>query len=234
MSRRRFYWMLGFLVVALAIAVSATVRQIQQDLLLHGQAAIAAAEIPYYGLHIEGRDAVLTGSVTEGTDIARLAAVVAQVPGVRTVRSEVTVTPASRPAGPGAPGRLAIRPPELRAQHLGGIVVVTGRLPADGSVDALEEALRSQFPCATLRVDVRRDEAVAAREWTANLDLLMAALAELDGPARVAAYGDVVQLSGQISGPARRATLENILATTPALEWRLTLTQPSGSIGGAP
>jgi len=234
MSKKRFYWMLGFLGVALAIAVTATVGRIQQDLLTRGQAAIAAAEIPYYDLRIDGRDAVLGGFVTEGTDVARLTTVVAQVRGVRAVRNEVTVERVSEPGGRIPTIITATRAPELRAQHLGGLLVVTGRLPADGSVDELEQALRAQFPRATLRMDVRRDEAVGPREWTSSLGLMVAALAELDGPSRLAAYGDIVQLSGQIAGPSRRSDLDDILAGAPSVAWRLTLTLPSGSIGGAP
>ena len=81
---------------------------------------------------------------------------------------------------------------------------------------------------------MRRDAAVGAREWTSSLGLAVAALAELGEPASLAAYGDVVQLSGQIGGPSGRAELEDILAGAPSVEWRLTLTYPSGGIGGRP
>ncbi len=241
MSRRRFYGMLGFLGIALAIAVSATVSRIQQDLLMRGQAAIAAAEIPYYDLRIDGRDAVLGGFVTEGTDVARLAAVVAQVPGIRTVRNEVTVermAPPTDRASTSGRGTIAIaaatRPPQLRVQRLGSVMIVTGTLPADGSAAELEPALRSRFPAVAFRIDVRADEAVGAREWTSNIRLLADAMAELDGPSRIAAYGNTVQLSGQIAGPSQRAALDDILARVPSVDWRLTLTLPSGGIGGAP
>ena len=233
-SRTRFYWMLGFLLIAITIAVTATVDQIQTHLLVSGQAAIAAAEIPYYNLRIDGRDAVLQGFVAEGTDMARLVSVVARVPGVRAVHNELTVERISQPGDRTVLVLAATRAPELHAQHLGGLLVVTGRLPADGSVDALEEALRVRFPGTTLRIDVRSDAAVSAREWTSSLGLAVAALAELGEPARLAAYGDVVQLAGQIAGPSGRAELEDILAGAPAVEWRLTLTHPSGGIGGRP
>lgn len=233
--------MLGFLGIALAITVTATVSRIQQDLLMRGQEAIAAAEIPYYNLRIDGRDAVLGGFVTEGTDVARLVAVVAQVPGIRTVRNEVTVERIAPPtdlASTSGRGTIAVttatRPPELRAQRLGDLLIVTGTLPADGSAADLEPALRSRFPASAFRIDVRTDEAVGAREWTSNLVLLADAMAQLDGPARLAAYGNIVQLSGQIAGPSQRAALDDILARAPAVDWRLTLTLPSGSIGGAP
>ena len=234
MNRARFHWTLGFLVVALVIGVTASVREIQQDLLRRGQAAIAAAEIPYYSLRIDGRDAVLAGFVAADTDIGRLAAVVGQVRGIRAVRNEVMVERLSPERGLAIPERSTTGVPELRAQRLGDVLIVTGSLPADGSVDALERALRSRFPAATLRIDVRADEAVGAREWTSSMGLLADALAELDGPSRLAAYGDIVQLSGQIAGPAERAELDALLARAPSVEWRLTLTQPSGSIGGAP
>lgn len=229
MSRKRFYWMLGFLSVALVIAIMATVDRIQRDLLVRGQAAITAAGIPYYDLRIEGRDAVLGGFVTEDTDVDRLVVVVARVPGIRAVRNEVAV---ERIVPPGV--MTATRAPELRAQLLGGVLIVAGRLPADSSADALEQALRSRFPDATLRIDVRRDDTVGVREWTSSLGLVVAALAELDEPSRLAAYGDVVQLSGQIPGPSQRAELNDLLASAPAVEWRLTLTLPSGGIGGSP
>ena len=233
-SRRRFYLMLVFLLVALAITVTATIDEIQQDLLVRGQEAIAAAGIPYYNLRIEGRDAVLAGFVTEGTDIGHLQAVVAQVSGIRSVRNEVTV---ERLAGAGAntvTARPTTRAPELRILHLGELLTVTGRLPADGSVEALQAALSSRFECTTIRMNVRRDESVGAREWTANLGLVIEALAELDGPSRIVAYGDVVQLSGQIANASRRSQLDSILAGAPAVEWRLTLTRQVGGIGGAP
>lgn len=241
MSRKRFYWMLGFLGIALAIAVTATMSRIQQDLLMRGQEAIAAAEIPYYGLRIDGRDAVLGGFVTEGTDIARLASVVSQVPGIRTVRNEVTVERITLPANRAyASGRgtialtTATRPPELRVQRLGCLLIVTGTLPADGSAATLEQVLRSRFPAVRFRIDVRADEAVSAREWTSHIGLLADAMVELDGPSRLAAYGNSVQLSGQIANSSKRAALDDILARAPGVDWRLTLTLPSGSIGGAP
>ncbi len=232
-SRRRFYWMLVFLGLALVVAVTATIGAIQHDLLARGQAAIAAAGIPYYNLSIDGRDAVLRGFVTEGTDVARLAAIVAQVPGVRTVRNELTIERIVDP-NTGAGGIVAATlPPELRAQHLGGLLVVAGRLP-EGASDAFERALQQQFPGDELRVNVHRDSAVGSRDWTVVLGHVMSALAELDEPARLTAYGDVVQLSGQISSSSRRAKLEGILAGAPAVDWRLMLTQPSGNLGGAP
>jgi hypothetical protein len=233
MNRTRFYLIVALLGFALAITVMATVGEIRQDLLVRGQKAIAAAGIPYYDLRIDGRDAVLAGFVTEDTDVARLTAVVGQVNGIRTVRNEVTVERIAPSAREGVSVR-AGRPPELRAQHLGDVLIVTGSLPMDGSADELERALTAAFPCATLRMDVRQDDSVGARAWTGSLGRIVAALAELDEPSRLAAYGEVVQLSGQISEPAQRARLDDILMGLPTVEWRLTVINRSGSIGGTP
>jgi len=230
-SRTRFYGLLALLLVAIVIAANDAVKRIQQDLLTRAQAAVAAAEIPYYDLRIDGRDAVLGGFVTEGTDVARLVKVVARVPGVRTVRNEVTVEPLQ---GPDTERVAGTQSPELRAQRLGGVLIVTGRLPADGSADALEQVLRSHFPAAALRLDVRADRAVGPRSWTSTLGPMVAALGEIDEPSRLVAFGDVVQLSGQVSGPEQRTRLDTVLAGAPGLRWRLTLTRPSGGIGGAP
>jgi len=234
MNKTRFYLMVAFLGLALAITVTATIGDIQQDLLVRGQRAIADAGIPYYSLRIDGRDAVLAGFVAEDTDIRQLAAVVGGVSGIRTVRNEVTVERIARAADGKVSVRVASRPPELRAQRLGGLLIVTGSLPTDGSVDELERALTAAFPSATLRIDVRQDDAVGERAWTRSLGMVVAALAQLGEPSRIAAYGEVVQLSGQINGPARRAQLNGILVGTPTVEWRLTLTDRSGSTGDAP
>lgn len=233
-SRRRFYAMVVFLLVALAITVTSTVHSIQQDLLVRGQEAIAAAGIPYYNLRIDGRDAVLAGFVTEGTDIDRLQAVVAQVNGIRSVRNEVTVERFAAEDPRRTTARHTPRSPELRIQHLGELLTVTGSLPADGSVAALETALDERFGTIAIRMNVRRDTSVGSRDWTTNIDLIVDALATVKGPSRIAAYGDVVQLSGLIANAARRSELDAILAAVPAVEWRLTLTRQVGGIGGPP
>jgi hypothetical protein len=231
--------MVAFLLVALVVAVGATVMQIERTLLADAQNAVATAGIPYYDLRVEGRDAVLGGFVAQGTDVQRLEAVVASVPGIRRVRNEVTVeiikpdTPIftdNAPPSTNTPGL----PPELRVQRLGEFLMVSGRVPNDGTAGALEEALHDAFPRANLRITVAENAATAGTEWTRQVAVTVRALARLGDPARLAAYGHIVQLAGPIADSAERDRLDEILSTAPDIGWRLTLSQPSGGIGGAP
>ncbi len=241
MSRRRFYGMLAFLSVALVVAMTVTAFRIESDLLSTTQNAIAEAGIPYYNLTIDGRDAVLRGMVDDDIDVARLRAVVASVPGVSRVRDEtvaerVVIAAQSDAAADAAAGIVAVvtagAPPELRAQRMGSRIVVTGVLPADGSLDRLAEALEDRFGGAELALRVVESEGVGTRPWTTASTVIADALVQLGDAGRVVAYGSTVQVSGAVDADQARAALDEIAATVPDTDWRLVLTRSAGGIGG--
>jgi hypothetical protein len=238
MSRRRFYGMLAFLSIALVLAVTVTAFRIQNNLLSTAQNAIAEAGIPYYNVTIDGRDAVLGGMVSDEIDVARLRAVVAAVPGVSRVRDEtvlerVAVAAAAPAVASGtAATSYAGAPPELRAQRMGTRIVVTGILPADGSLDRLTEALQDRFRGAELTLRVVESVGVGSRPWTTAAPVLADALSQLGDAGRVVAYGSTVQISGAVGVGKARAALDDIVAAAPEIDWRLVLTRSAGGIGG--
>lgn len=230
-ARLRFWLICALIFAALGVCVIATMDRIQQDLLSQGQLALAAAGIGFYGLEIEGRDAVLHGFVASPEDSAAVRAVVAGIEGVRQVRDEtvverVVVASEPRPSPPsGMPAR-------LRAQVLGRRVFLSGTLPAAAGRE-LVVAARQRFGAGLSSDGLRLDDGVATPPWLSAAGRLLALLELTAGNARLAIESSSGVLSGQVASAAQAQRLREIAAELPGLELRIELFSPVMPVAGA-
>ena len=254
MTRRRFYGMAVFLVIALAIAAVGSARGIEQRLLLEGQAAIAQANIPYYDLEMRGRDAVVGGFIAEGTDVAALTAALEQVEGIRDVRVEgvvgrfadqgadpdvsresprvggATSSEAERTRPRGQRGNIEA---ELRIHGAGCAVRIDGRVPANGFAAQLQDAFAEAEPCGPVEASLWANDAVRAAPWTADPTVLVTITGALRGTYRVTAYGSSLRVFGTPRDEGAMDRIQDAAASLAGVDFRFVTPQPE-SAGGAP
>jgi outer membrane protein OmpA-like peptidoglycan-associated protein len=80
-----------------ALAVANTATPMRQDLEARGAASLAAGQLDWAALRVEGRDAILTGTATDEAMIDAAIRQVAAVPGIRAVASDVVLAEFASP-----------------------------------------------------------------------------------------------------------------------------------------
>lgn len=229
--RRRFAAIVVLLLVALVLCVWLSGTRIEQDLLTRSQAALASANIAFYGLDMDGRDALLTGFVASAEDADRVRNVVGSVPGIRAVVDRTVVERIAQPTpAPATPTRG--QPPSLRLQRLGSSVFVSGRLPDDGVADRLAAAARDRFGAGAVTGSVQSSAAIASSDWLLAPDRLVELLALASDNVRIVIVGDAGVISGQVASPAAAERLREAAAGLPGIAWRFELFSPRGPLAG--
>lgn len=223
----RFWTMTLAMLAALGLCAGIRAAEIERDLLVRAQRALAAAGVPYFGLEIDGREAVLRGAVGSPEEGDLVRGVVTGVRGIRAVRDALIVE-----AFPEATARSAARPtrsPTLRVQRLGDRLFVRGLLPDEAAADELRGYLGAfDGEVDSLRLSVGDD--VAEADWMARLEELVALLAELEGTGRLTIEGRTAVLSGIVPDDAARDRVLRAARAVEGLSWRFDLFSAGGSL----
>lgn len=222
-ARARFWGIVLLIVAALTLCVVSAMNSIQSDLLIRAQTALAAAGVPYYGVTVDGRDVVLGGRVASETQADRIRTVVAGLDGVRQVHDAMTVERIIDSPRAEAPPSVVLAPARLRAQRLGGRLLLGGTLPADGSADALLRAARERFGPGNVTTDLRVRDGVDRPAWLGAPDRLVELLELASDNLRMVLKGGTGILAGQVAGPADVERLRDMAASIPGLDWRFEL-----------
>lgn len=232
-DRARFLSVAIILLLALVVGAAVTIRGMQSELLARTQLALAAAGIPFYDISIDGRDARLRGFASSAEQEQRIVDVVAAVPGVRRVRSDLVVERIVEPEATVAVGL----PPTLRIQISRAGARVSGRLASTREATELMAALRAALPRHDIVGGVTADVAVAPAPWLQQPAALAAVVAAAGGDVRLLIQGSTAILSGSVADArARERTIEAAHAVA-GLDWSFELFARDGSIsggGGAP
>lgn len=161
----RTVWLLLLALVALIVAgVFWAIDRFERDLAADVRAALQAEGIEV-AVEFEGRDAVLSGSVSSLVDVDRAVLVVKEVEGVRDVRAgEVVVVGTTVP--PATTTTLAPEQfPAVVEIAIGeGSVTLAGLVPAE-SRTALVAAAEEVFGSGGVEDNLQVDEAVVSPEW---------------------------------------------------------------------
>lgn len=229
--RRRFLAIVALLAASLALCAWLSGTRIEQDLLSRAQAALAGANIPYFGLDMDGRDALLTGFVGSRADADRIRAVVQEVSGVRRVVDQTVVERISEPAPTRAEPTRGIAP-SLRLQRLGGNVFVSGRVPDDGAADRLAAAARDRFGAGAVTGSLQSSDTIASADWLLAPDRLVELLALASENVRIVIQGDAGVISGQVASAAAAQRLREAAVGLPGISWRFELFSPQGPVAG--
>lgn len=229
-ARRRFALLVLLLAAALALCVWMTVQGIEQDLMTRAQIALAEANVPFFGVEVNGRDVYLTGFVVSEAQGARILALVSGVEGIRRVEDRMVVErvpdPAEWPTEPA--GAL----PQIRLQRLGSDVFVSGSLGDDGEAPALRSALEERFGTERVVWSVRERSTTASPSWVSGAARLAEILTLGAGDLRIVIAGRTATLSGQVPDAETATRLRDAAARVPELSWRVDLFTPSGPASG--
>ncbi|NKB90011.1 MAG: hypothetical protein GKS06_17505 [Acidobacteria bacterium] len=235
MTRRRFYGMCAFLALALGIAMVASARGIEQRLLLAGQAAIAQANIPYYDLEIDGRDAVVGGFIAEGTDVETLRRTLQRVNGIREVRLEGVVgrLADSDLRAQTLPEARATIEAELRIYGAGCLIRMNGSVPDNGFVDELQAAFVDSELCGPVEASLRANDSVKSAAWTDDARTIVEIVTSMRGIYRLTAYGSTIRVFGASQSDSVLDRLDELSAKLSGVDFQLVASRGDSS-GGAP
>ncbi|MFW6198302.1 MAG: BON domain-containing protein [Acidobacteriota bacterium] len=224
----RFWLVTAAMLAAVLLCAGLRAADIEQDLLVRAQRALAADGVPYYGLRIDGRDAVLGGPVESAEEGQRVRRVVADVRGIRMVQDALIVE--SFPEATTDATIRATRPPTLRIQRLGDRLFVRAHLPADDVADELHRHLRG-FGGEVASSSLSVGDAVAEAAWMARLEELVALVAEFEGTGSLTVEGSTAVLSGLVADAATRDRIRERARAIEGLAWRFDLFSAGGSQG---
>lgn len=227
-ERIRFTLISLILIVAVVVSAAVNVQRIRMEILSGAQLALSAAGIPFYGVEADGRDVVLRGFVSSADLGERMVAIVAAVPGVRTVRNQ-TVVERIVPRGAAPVGGA---PAELRVQRLGQRVRVSGRLPTAGAVTAWVESLAAVAGGRNVESALMEDARVQEHPWVAEARVLAQIVGELQSGAVLTLRGSTAVLSGPVDSAQQRDRIVERARSLPDLAWRFDLFALDGSVGG--
>lgn len=223
-ERARFRAITLLLIGALILSVVVTVRPIQKELLRRTQAALASAGVAYYGLTLDGRDAVLVGFVPSRDQAERIVAIVGAVPGVRAVRDELLVERVVDSMPAQAHAAIA----ELRLQLLGPMLVISGRV-GDSDAQNLVSAAQQAFGTDRVRSDLYVDSQLEPNEWLADPGSLVLIMTALSVSGRLSVRGDHAILGGRVRSNVERRRVGELAASTRGLRWRFDLFNAGGN-----
>lgn len=230
-ERSRFALIVVVLLVAVAVSTAVNVQRIRMEVLSGAQLALSAAGIPFYGVDVDGRDVVLRGFVATADLGERMVAIVAGVPGVRSVHNATVVERVATRA----PAAAAGMPPEVRVQRIGTRVRVSGRLPSAGAVSAWVESLREAVGAAAVESLLIEDASVGDREWIARPRALAEMVGAMESGGVLSLRGRTAVLSGPVAGATQRDRIVETARSLPDLTWRFDLFALDGTVaGGAP
>ncbi len=171
------------------VAVFWGIPHMEAHLAGRGQAALG--DLPV-GVAFAGRDARLTGSATDSSQVDRAAAAVRGLRGVRrVVADDVAIIPEPSAAP------VEMFPPEVMLVFDGGIVTVSGTVPDQATADAIREAAMARWGQESVvdRIAVVRNTSGAA--WLAGIVTAISGLNDLSegsisvGPAGILVVGNV-------------------------------------------
>lgn len=223
-ERTRFRGITLMLIGALILSVVVTLAAMQRDILRRSQAALASAGVAYYGLELDGRDAVLSGFVPSRDQAERIIAIVGAVPGVRAVRDELIVERVLDSAP--APARLPTA--ELRLQRLGSRLVISGRV-SDADAQNLMRTARQAFGSHLVRSDLRVDNELEPNDWLTDAGPLVGIMTAMSATGRLSVRGDQAILGGRVGSAVERRRIDELAASIPGLSWRFDLFNAGGS-----
>jgi hypothetical protein len=229
-SDRERFWLISVLLVA-AVLVSAWVsaERVEKEVLAGVQLALSAAEIPFYGVEVDGRDVVLRGLVPSADVAARMVAHLARVPGVRRVRDETCV---ERVAAADRAAAIELVP-EVRIQRLGGRVRVSGRLPSTALAAAWVNSLAGRIGAERVKSTLVEDARVDGQEWLSESQAVAALVAQLEAGGLLTVRGGAATISGTVRTAAQRDRIVEAARAVRSLSWRFELFALDGSVSGA-
>lgn len=232
-ERTRVRMIAAFLVVTVLVCAAVSVDSMQRDLLVRTQRALAGAGVAFYGVEMDGRDAVLSGFVPSREQADRIEAIVQTVPGVRAVRSDLVIERiVEPPTGPGAVTSSALALPSLRLQRLGDRVMLAGTLPDDGTAEALAAAATQRYGEDNVRDSMRRSGSTGSSPWIEAAATLLDLLDALEDNGRLTITGTSAHLFGQVRNRAQRDEIEQTARDLSSLRWRFDLLTSDGATGG--
>jgi len=186
--------------------------KIEADLTARSGEALSAAGLTTTGVTLNGRDARLAGSVTDGAAKDLAAEIVANVPGIRIVENSLTVGDAASPATaavepiPDESGMTAASQ-RIALRWSGEELVLTGNVP-DASVRTdIVTAISATFGAARVRDELTLDPDVIDRATSEAGALATQLFRLIEGEATI--IDGEVSLSGRAVSDARRSEVLN-------------------------
>ena len=226
--RRRLIILLGGLVGLVAVVLSAIVvrgPRIEDDLTQKSQAALAEAGIEVESVTFDGRDATLAGTLGSNSEFSSAVAVVAAIPGVRDVNSQLQTAPpepapptTTPPATTQPPATATgLDPPSFVLLVSGGTAALSGTVPDPDIKDAIFGGAAEAFGTTNVVNRISLSESVGTTEWLENLPYLLAELGDVSEFSLVIT-GGTAELSGLAVSSAASSSIETLMkASLPGL-----------------
>jgi outer membrane protein OmpA-like peptidoglycan-associated protein len=178
-----------------ALAVTQTESAVTTQLATQTAASLQAPDLSWAQVHVDGRDAVLSGTATTQAMIVDAVARVAATPGIRTVRSNVALAE-------------LLKPFPFAASTKAGQVSMSGAYPSE----TIHTALLSSAPGAA---DSTALHSGAPDGFDAAARFALAALADLD-EGQIALSDLALQVEGRAKSAAAYDDLQTLSQRAPA------------------
>jgi OOP family OmpA-OmpF porin len=191
---------------------------------LGGRGAAVLGDQPV-GVEFAGRDARLTGQVTETAGIDRALATVRQLQGVRRVDTEIAITPDTATVAPA----VNLAAPEVALAFDRGVVTVSGTMPDRATADAIVAAATARWGRDRVVDAIGVGTNTSGAAWLAGVVSAISGVDELRkgsiavGPAGVLVQGSV---TSETAAADVEGTLRAAFGPELALENRLEVVTP--------